>query len=68
MTRGGNHKQFGVTVPLGTWKRLQSYIKKSTPKYGKLTVSNVVADMVARCLEEEGFYDPWDEMDNKERE
>jgi len=55
-------KHIGVNVPIGTHERLKNYIKQNNPKYGNLTMSGVVADMIARCLTEEGFYDPWGEM------
>ncbi len=61
------HKQIGVRLPMATYERLQNYIKQNQPKYGNLSVSGVIADMVAHCLKEEGFYDPWGDMNRKGR-
>lgn len=56
---GGPKKHIGVTISKETHERLKAYIKIKTPKYGTLTLSGVVADMIEHCLDAEGFYDPW---------
>lgn len=52
----GPTRHVGFNMPKEMWERLQSYIEQKTPRYGQISATGVMLDMIERCLSEEGFY------------